>query len=102
MRSGVRGVVDKSLNDDRDRLVLDDGSLLIATNAKTDANFDPATRVTRLVETGTYTVVGGSGAYRHAQGHGTYETHLLAHGCSQDRPSASYLLTIEASGPLSV
>ena len=100
----VTGVgVDKTIGDTRDRLVFDDGALVVDHKAaKTDAHFDPATCVTHVVESGTYTVVGGTGAYRHARGNGTYMTNLVAQGCDKNEPPATYLLTIQADGPLSV
>ena len=95
--------VDNPANDNRDRLVFDDGALVIDHKAaKTDAHFDPATCVGHVVESGTYTVVGGTGAYRHARGNGTYKTNLVMQGCDQNKPPAIYLLTIQAEGPLSV
>jgi hypothetical protein len=58
--------------------------------------------VTQHEETGTYSVVSGSGAYTHAHGNGTYRLNFLFQGCNQHQPPKAFALDLDAVGPLTV
>jgi hypothetical protein len=79
------------------------GKLKITHKAKgiTKDHFDPATCLDTTVETGTYTITGGTGAYAKAKGHGTYALSVLAVGCSTTQLPDPFQLTIRAVGPIS-
>ena len=64
--------------------------------------FDRKTCLGTSRETGTYTVSGRSGAYKNAQGHGTYTVLVSFVGCNQNAAPEVFELRITASGPLSL
>ena len=92
---------DVVVNDSRDRFVFPKGALIIRHHATGHHDsFDKVTCYGRHTETGTYTILGGTRAYAHASGHGTY--HLLVQFvvCSQSNPPRVFQLQINASGPI--
>ena len=79
-----------------------DGSLMIrhhaiATTKKTDG---PACSFVFL-QTGTYVITGGTGAYTHALGSGTFRVHGIIADC-KGQPPTEIAITIEAHGPLTL
>ncbi|HZZ96095.1 MAG TPA: hypothetical protein VFE19_03735 [Jatrophihabitantaceae bacterium] len=96
----ARGV-DIQLSATKDRFKFPDGALLVKHNPKHDHNMsDPKTCLQTYTESGTYTVTGGTGAYKTATGHGKYSLSIIAVGCSQSRPPKPFQLQLRASGPL--
>jgi hypothetical protein len=93
---------DVSISNNRDRFVFPKGSLLIWHKAKTShQSFDPKTCLGTFSESGVFKVVGGSGRYDDATGHGKYTLHGYAVGCAQNKPPKVFQLTIDATGPIS-
>jgi len=63
----------KPLSDTRDEWTFPDGTVVMEHLVKhQNDQFDPKSCVGTLDESGTVRVVSGTGAYAHAQGHGTY------------------------------
>jgi hypothetical protein len=93
---------DIAVSNNRDRFVFPKGNLAVWHQAKTShQSFDPKTCLGTFSETGVFKVVGGSGRYDDATGHGTYTLHGYAVGCSQNKPPKVFQLTIKATGPIS-
>jgi hypothetical protein len=93
---------DVSISNHRDRFVFPKGSLSIwHTPTTSHSSFDPKTCLGTFSETGVFKVVGGSGRYDDATGHGTYTLHVYTVGCSQKKPPKVFQLTIKATGPIS-
>jgi hypothetical protein len=92
------------------RFVFRNGTLKIKhSNGKGTQKFNPRTCLLRINERGTYKVLGGTGAYRGASGHGTYHLQILAIAArkggkcvtKQNVPPAAFQQIIQASGPFS-
>jgi hypothetical protein len=93
---------DITVNDNRDRFVFPKGNLAVWHKANTShESFDPKTCLGRFTEKGVFTVLGGTGRYSHATGHGSYSLQGLFVGCAQNKPPTLFQLKINASGPLS-
>ncbi len=93
---------DIAVSNNRDRFVFPQGELKIWHKAQTSKDsFDKKTCLETFSETGVFKVVGGTGRYSGATGHGTYTLHGRAVGCSQTKPPKVFQLTIKATGPIS-
>ena len=87
----------------RGQFTFPDGTLTVKHRATTRHDtFDSRTCVFTSSETGTYTIVKGSGAYAHASGSGVYKSAVVGQGCDHNQPPTSFVLTISAHGPLSL
>jgi hypothetical protein len=109
MASGVINAVgrDVVVSDTVDRFVFPDGALRIRHTPKhSTQRFDPQTCIGHFTETGTFTVVSGTGAYQGATGSGTYRVEgaffgtRTSKGCS-DR-GATVLVVIRATGHINL
>lgn len=93
---------DVQVNNNRDRFVFPKGEVKIWHEAKAShQSFDPKTCLGTFSERGAYRVTGGTGAYTHANGDGTYNLKGYTFGCTPNDPSNLFSLTINAQGPLS-
>ena len=97
----ARGVInatgrDVQLSDTRDRFVFPAGNLII-THVPTRQRESSDDCVFRFHEEGTYRIVSGTGAYRGAEGRGTYEVDVVQRGCNPNNPREFHLL-IDADG----
>ncbi len=93
---------DVVINNSRDRFVFPKGNVIITHHPETSNNtFDPTTCLSTFTERGTYKLVGGSGAYAHVSGHGTYVAQGYFVGCDQNSPPTVVTFTIKAHGPIS-
>jgi hypothetical protein len=89
------------VNDSRDRFVFPKGALIVRHHAtRHHDSFDKVTCYGRHTESGTYTVLGGTKAYQHASGHGTYHLTVQFVGCSQSNPPRVFQLQVNADGPI--
>jgi hypothetical protein len=80
-----------------------DGTLTVKHQTVTSRQtFDSRTCVFTDSETGTYTIIGGTGAYAHVSGSGQFKTLIVGQGCERNQPPTSFVLTISAHGPISV
>ena len=87
----------------RGQFTFPDGTLTVNHRATTGKQtFDSRTCVFTNSETGTYTIIKGSGAYAHASGSGVYKSLVIGQGCDRNRPPTSFVFTIAAHGPLTV
>jgi len=89
-----------------DRFVFPHGSLRIShTRHQHSESFDPRSCTARFSESGTFKVVGGTGAYVGASGGGTYQLHgtfmgqRTAKGCGR---GGTGLVVVHATGHLGV
>lgn len=57
---------------DFDALVLDNGTIQVKDTGRDTGTFDPTTCTGTIGEEGTFTIVGGTGAYEGIKGHGTF------------------------------
>jgi hypothetical protein len=93
---------DVVLSDTLDRFVFPKGNVRVKhTPQASHDSFDPVTCLGSFTETGTYRLVGGSGAYADVSGHGTYRVQAYFVGCSQTEPPSVFTLQIKAHGPIS-
>ena len=88
------------------RFVFSNGTLKIKhSNGKGTQHFNPRTCLLQINQRGTYKVLGGTGAYRGASGHGTYHLQIVGIGakvggkCSQRAKPVAFQQIIQASGP---
>jgi hypothetical protein len=80
-----------------------DGTLTIKHQAVTGRQtFDSRTCVFTDSQTGTYTIVKGTGAYAHVSGSGDFKSLVIGQGCDRNQPPTSFVLTIAAHGPLTL
>ncbi len=94
---------DHQIDDNHDRFQFAKGSLFVRHHASSDHDsIDKKNCVFSELETGTYTITGGSGAYAHAHGYGSYQTHFIGQGCSQNKPPVMGAVIIDASGPFTL
>ncbi len=94
---------DVVVNDTTDRFVFANGAITVVHHKTHDhSSQDPSTCVFQYDEQGSYTVTGGSGAYSHARGSGTYALEVLGQGCHDNEPPSAFALTLHASGPLTI
>jgi hypothetical protein len=95
----ARGV-DKVINNHKDRFVFPKGVVVIKHH-RTDQHqhFDKKACYGAFTEQGTWKAVGGTGAYAHASGGGTYKVKAAVVGC-KSQPDL-FQLRIDASGTLS-
>jgi hypothetical protein len=93
---------DVVVNAHRDRFVFPKGALIVRHAAvRQHDTFDKATCYGTHTETGNYRVLGGTGAYAHASGHGRYRVLVQFVGCSQANPPKIFMFQLNAAGPLS-
>jgi hypothetical protein len=93
---------DVVLSDTLDRFVFPKGTVRIKhTPQASHDTFDPVTCFGTFTETGTYRVVGGSGAYDDVSGHGTYRVLASFVSCSQTQPPSVFMLQANVHGPIS-
>lgn len=91
------------LDDTHDTFSLPAGTLAVTHKPTSSKDtYDKATCVDTYTETGTYVVTGGTKAYAHAKGSGTYRALVIVQGCDPDKPPTSFVLVIEAQGPLKI
>lgn len=94
---------DVVVNAHRDRFVFPKGALIVRHHATSRHNtFDKVTCYGRQSESGTFTVLGGTRAYAHASGHGTYTAVAQFVGCSPTKPPRVFMFQVNATGPLSL
>jgi hypothetical protein len=92
--------VDKQVNRHKDIFRFPNGSLIVRhQRVAGDRDRDRATCLFRFSERGTYQVVGGTGDYVGAHGHGHYRLHAKFVACRQQPPDV-FVLEIRAHGPL--
>lgn len=95
--------VSRDIDDTHSVLVFPDGTLAIHHVATSTVDtFNSKTCRFSETEQGTYTVTGGTGAYRHASGHGTFTSRVEGQGCDETQPPTHFSITIRAKGPLSL
>jgi hypothetical protein len=93
---------DVTITQHRDRLVFPDGDLLIRhTAVSRSGSYDRTTCYGHQTESGTYTVLSGTGKYAHASGRGIYHLNVQIVGCSHTQPAKVFMFTVDAHGPLS-
>jgi hypothetical protein len=91
------------VNNHRDRFVFPKGALIVRHRATSHRDsFDKVTCYGRHTESGIYRVLGGTRAYSHASGLGTYTLVVQFVGCSQTKPPRVFMFEVNASGPLSL
>jgi hypothetical protein len=87
----------------RDHFVFPHGALQVVHHATNDRqHYDSKTCVFSELTTGTYKITGGTGAYTHAHGSGTFTALAVGQGCQKNKPPTSFVLVIEAHGPLAL
>jgi hypothetical protein len=85
------------LGPNADKFVFQKGSVTVSHHATSqNQTFDPRTCLTKFNESGTYSIVSGSGAYRGATGSGTYTARGTTRGCNEKTATTRYFVT--ASG----
>ena len=90
-------------NNHRGQFVFPDGTLTVKHQTVADKQtFDSRTCVVTNSESGTYTIIKGTGAYAHASGSGVYKAYVIGQGCDRNQPPTSFAFTIQAQGPLSL
>lgn len=93
---------DIQVNDSRDRFVFPDGALRVRHKATTSReSFDPTTCLGRFSESGTFTIIDGTKAYKSVTGSGTYHVRGYFIGCDEGDPSNVISVVISASGSVS-
>jgi hypothetical protein len=92
---------DTPLSNNTDRFAFPKGNLAI-THHKTSGSqhFDKANCTGRITEQGIFQITGGTKAYAHASGHGTYSLVGYFIGCSQNKPPEAMSIVIQAAGPI--
>lgn len=92
---------DVQINGHTDHFVFPAGTLVIQHHATYDhSSSDPTTCLFQQIENGTFSVTGGTGAYAHVAGRGTYALKITVVGCSQKKPPTVFELQIDATGRL--
>jgi hypothetical protein len=99
----ARGVInatgrDVPLSDTRDRFVFPAGNLIV-THVPKSQRESSHDCVFRFHEEGTYRIVSGTGAYRGAEGRGTYEVDVVQRGCNPNHPR-EFHVRIDADGTI--
>jgi hypothetical protein len=93
---------DVQVNNRRDRFVFPGGVLRIRHHATTSReSFDPTTCLGRFSESGTFTIIDGTKAYKNVTGSGTYHVRGYFIGCTEGDPSNVVSIVITASGTVS-
>ena len=94
---------DVELKSHVDEFTFPDGTITVRHKRVTATQkMDKRTCTFHSVETGTYTISKGTGAYRHISGSGKYKATFSGTGCSQTEPPASVSIVIQLHGPLSL
>jgi hypothetical protein len=94
---------DTILTNHKDQPVFPDGTLTIKHQVSTSRQtFDSRTCVFTSSETGTYTIIRGTGAYAHVSGSGRFKASAVGQGCDHSQPPTSFVFIISAHGPLTL
>ena len=94
---------DTVLGRHRDNFVFPDGTVTIRHEPLTHTQkFDRRTCTFTFTETGTYSLTHGTGAYAHVTGYGHYKVFAVGTGCDPSKPPTSFILTIQAHGPITL
>jgi hypothetical protein len=94
---------DTQLGAHRDTFVFPAGTLTVRHEQQTETQkFDVRTCVGTFVETGTYVIQRGTGAYVHVTGSGHYRVTGVFQGCDKNAPPESAVIIIQAEGPISL
>ncbi len=92
---------DTQLGAHRDTFVFPAGTLTVRHEQQTETQkFDVRTCVGTFVETGTYVIQRGTGAYAHVTGSGHYKVTGVFQGCDKHGPPQSAVIIIQAEGPI--
>ena len=93
----------------RGKLWLRDGTISLKTrHGKPKVHVDQESCVGKVTESGTYTLVGGTGAYKGIRGSGTFKGRYTAVGrkvdgaCSRTTHPAAAQLILKARGPVTL
>jgi hypothetical protein len=101
----ITGVaVNTDLSDTRAEFAFADGTVTIDHTARhNEEHFDPSTCQAGFFETGTYRILGGTGAYEGVTGHGNYTARAEANdACDENAPASSVVAIIDAEGTTSL
>jgi hypothetical protein len=92
---------DTQLGARRDTFVFPAGTLTVRHELQTDTEkFDARTCVGTFVQTGTYVIQRGTGAYAHVTGSGHFRATGVFQGCDHNAPPESVVIIIQAQGPI--
>jgi len=88
---------DVPLNQNADKFVFANGWVLVSHHATSqNQTFDPRSCLGQFTESGTYSLVKGTGAYKGVTGSGTYSARGTSRGCDPATAPSRYFVT--ASG----
>jgi hypothetical protein len=103
------GGVDIATSSTTDTMQFSNGTVKLTHSPGTGpTSINPHTCLVTVSLHGTYTLLGGTGAYAEISGHGTFQAHILAVAarsqgrCTMRKPPVAYELLIRASGPAEV
>jgi hypothetical protein len=92
---------DTQLGRNRDTFVFPAGTLTVRHEQQTETDkSDVRTCVDTFVQTGTYVIQRGTGAYAHVTGSGHYRSTGVFQGCDKNAPPESAVVIIQAQGPI--
>lgn len=87
---------DQVVNDNEDIYHFPAGDITIDHAVSSSSqNFNPTTCIFRLRETGTTTIVSGTGAFAGITGRGTYRVRIFSHGCGPTPDIFVFLLRVQ-------
>ena len=94
---------DESGANNTDNITFPAGTIRIQQHdTKEHLHFDKATCLFTASNVGTFKILGGTKAYAHIKGHGTYSVQVFSIGCDQSNaPPTFFQLTIKAVGKVS-
>lgn len=90
-----------AISNHKDHFLFPNGAVTTRhTKVTSRSTYDSRTCTYEFSESGTYVVGGGTGAYAHTTGSGSYTLHGVVQNCDPSQLPTAFAIVVQAHGPL--